>query len=121
MLPARPQVATRLFTLPAFQPHRDALMASLLDMLRSRMYRAASADCIDILYAMAACNWSHFLLSFLPAYVDAALPALGGGERQRLVALLGGEDLDAPTFERRVLALLNDAARYERCAGAGAS
>lgn len=63
---------------------------------------------------------SHRLLTLgAPAgVVDTRLSGLGPSERAALLALWGGADLDAHSFERRLHAFLNDAAYYERsCVG----
>lgn len=51
--------------------------------------------------------------------VDTRLGGVGPSERGALLALWGGADLDAHSFERHLHAFLNDAAHYERsCSGA---
>ena len=117
-----PQVAAKLYSLPAFQLVRAPLAASLLAMLVSRLYRGAQDDLADSLFALAATNWSEFHLTVLPQFVGGRL-AQGGGvgpsEHSALLALFGAADLDAHSFERSLLAFLNDAAYYERAAATG--
>lgn len=60
-LPA-PQVATKLYSLPLFRPAWAPLAEALLAMLLSRLYTAAQDDLSDSLFALAAANWTDFLL-----------------------------------------------------------
>lgn len=111
-------MATRLYGLPAFQPARAPLASSLLSMLASRLYGGAQEALADTLFSLAAANWTEFHLSTLPRFVEARLaPAgLGPSEQAALLELFGQADLQAHSFERALLAFLNDAAFYERAA-----
>lgn len=60
--PPTPQVATKLYTLPLFRPAWAPLAEALLAMLLSRLYTAAQDDLSDSLFALAAANWTEFLL-----------------------------------------------------------
>lgn len=57
-----PQVATKLYSLPLFRPAWAPLAEALLAMLLSRLYTAAQDDLSDSLFALAAANWTDFLL-----------------------------------------------------------
>ena len=50
--------------------------------------------------------------------LESRLGGVGGSERSALAALFGSADMEAHSFERALLAFLNDAAFYERAAGA---
>lgn len=56
------QVANKLYTLPLFRPAWAPLAEALLAMLLSRLYTAAQDDLSDSLFALAAANWTEFLL-----------------------------------------------------------
>ncbi|KAI3429302.1 hypothetical protein D9Q98_005397 [Chlorella vulgaris] len=112
------QVATKLFSHPAFQPARGPLAAALLGMLVSRLYGSAQDALGDTLFSLAAANWTELHTHILPRFVEARLaPAgLGASELGALLALFGQADLDAHSFEKALLAFLNDAAFYARTA-----
>ena len=57
-----PQVATKLYSLPLCQPAWAPLAEALLAMLASRLYTAAQDDLSDSLFALAASNWTEFLV-----------------------------------------------------------
>jgi len=57
-----PQVATKLYSSPLFRPAWAPLAEALLAMLLSRLYTAAQDDLSDSLFALAAANWTEFLL-----------------------------------------------------------
>lgn len=117
-LPRHPlQVATRLFSLPLFQPLRAPLAEALLGALASRLYGAAQDDLSDSLFLLAASNWSEFHLSVLPRVIEQRLPGAGPSERAALVGLFGAADLDAHSFEHKLRLFLNDYAFLE-CAAA---
>lgn len=81
--------------------------------------QAAQADLSDTLFALAASNWSAFLLATLPAFVDgwvAPAAGLGPSERGALLALWGAADLDTHSFEQRLRLFANDCAYLERAA-----
>ncbi|KAL4856757.1 putative sphingolipid transporter spinster 2 [Chlorella vulgaris] len=112
------QVATKLFSHPAFQPARGPLAAALLGMLVSRLYGSAQDALGDTLFSLAAANWTELHTHILPRFLEARLaPAgLGASELGALLALFGQADLDAHSFEKALLAFLNDAAFYARTA-----
>ncbi|PRW61041.1 Tubulin-folding cofactor B [Chlorella sorokiniana] len=107
------QVATKLYSLPLFRPAWAPLTEALLAMLLSRLYTAAQDDLSDSLFALAAANWTEFLLGLLPRFVDGWLPGLGGSERAVLLSTLGQSDLDAHAFETKLRLLVNDAVFFE--------
>lgn len=113
-----PQVATKLYSLPLFQPLRAPLAASLLAMLVGGLYRGAQDELVDSLFSLAAANWSDFHLVLLPQFVDQRLGRVGGAERASLVALFGHSDLEAHAFEEHLRRFLNDASYFERAAAA---
>ena len=69
---------------------------------------------------MAAANWSDFHLSFLPRFVEHRLARLGPSEQGSLLGLFGVADLDASTFEKQVLAFMNDVLFHEQATGSRA-
>lgn len=116
-----PQVATKLFSLPLFEPARPPLAAALLALLTSRLYGGAQEALGDTLFCLAAANWTDFHASVLPRCAETTLAAagLGPGERCAALAHWGQADLGAHSFERALLAFLNDVAYWERAAAHG--
>jgi hypothetical protein len=107
------QSRTKIFWKPYFGGWKDTTMESILSMLLTRMYTGAQETLIDTLYQLAAANWSHFLLSFLPAFTEKVLAALGARGAE-LAAGLGTGDMEVWAFEKSVLAFVNDAIYWEK-------
>ncbi|KAL4527441.1 hypothetical protein Ndes2526B_g08872 [Nannochloris sp. 'desiccata'] len=107
------QSRSKLFWKPYFSGWKDLTMESILSMLLTRMYTGAQESLIDTLYQLAAANWSHFLLSFLPAFAEKGLAGLGARGAE-LAAGLGTGDMEAWAFEKGVLAFVNDAIYWEK-------
>jgi hypothetical protein len=107
------QSRSKIFWKPSFSRWKDLTMESTLTMLLTRMYTGAQESLIDTLYQLAAANWSHFLLSFLPAFAEKNLAGLGARGAE-LAAGLGSADMDALAFEKGVLAFVNDALYWEK-------
>ena len=102
-------VSVQLYSTPFLEGRRVELMGHLLVMLCSRLYTGCQDQLIDTLFSIASTNWSCWHLSFLPAFVERHMAALGPSEKQGLRALFGTTDLDASAFEKAVLAFMNDA------------
>ena len=109
------QSVSKLFWKPYFSAWKEALLDSILAILLTRMYSGAQDYLVDTLYALAASNWSEFLLVFMPAFAERRLAAkLGAARAQELVANVGVTDMEASTFEKAVLSFVNDAICIEK-------
>jgi hypothetical protein len=102
------QARSKLFWKPYFSGWKDLTMESILQMLLTRMYNGAQESLIDVLYQLAAGNWSLFLLQFLPEFAEK-VPR--GAE---LAAALGTGDMEPWAFQKAIIAFVNDAIYWEK-------
>jgi hypothetical protein len=107
------QSRSKLFWKPYFSGWKDLTMESILSMLLTRMYTGAQESLIDTFYQLAAANWSHFLLSFLPSFAEKGLAGLGARGAE-LAAGFGTGDMEVWAFEKGVLTFINDALYWEK-------
>jgi hypothetical protein len=106
-------VAVKLYAHPLFQPHKAAVAEALLLILLSRLHTGAQEGVSDTLYAIAASNWSDFLLTFVPAFSERQLAVLGPA-KVAVVGALGVGDMGGAEWDTRLLAFLNDAWYYQQ-------